>query len=148
MINKTEINSIFLIIGGTCAIFLLRLTYFTPNPQQKIADSADFLLYRRLWRVCLLRVFCIFVADAAKIGLQEDAGQPGADHGLASLSGRINEVPEWCFALAADYSSSSPAIKKMGSVTGAVTTRPTPSAVLPKRVKGASTATAVSMLRG
>ena len=56
--------------------------------------------------------------------------------------------PEWCFALDADYSSSSPAIKKMGSVTGAVTTRPTPSAVLPKRVKGASTATAVSMLRG
>ena len=56
--------------------------------------------------------------------------------------------PEWCFVLAADYSSSSPAIKKMGSVTGAVTTRLTPSAVLPKRVKGASTATAVSMLRG
>ena len=73
---------------------------------------------------------------------------PGAGHGLASLSGRINEVPEWCFALAADYSSSSPAIKKMESVTGAVTTRPTPSTVLPKRVKGASTATAVSMLRG
>lgn len=24
-------------------------------------------------------------------------GQPGAGHGLASLSGRINEVPEWCF---------------------------------------------------
>ena len=75
-------------------------------------------------------------------------GLPGAGHGLASLSGRINEVPEWCFALAAVYSSSSPAIKKMGSVTGAVTTRPTHSAVLPKRVKGASTATAVSMLRG
>ena len=67
---------------------------------------------------------------------------------LASLSGRINEVPEWCFALDADYSISSPAIKRKGSVTGAVTTRPTPSAVLPKRVKGASTATAVSMLRG
>ncbi len=25
-------------------------------------------------------------------------GLPGAGHGLASLSGRINEVPEWCFA--------------------------------------------------
>ena len=24
-------------------------------------------------------------------------GLPGAGHGLASLSGRINEVPEWCF---------------------------------------------------
>ena len=56
--------------------------------------------------------------------------------------------PEWCFVLAADYSSSSPAIKKMGSVTGAVTTRPTPSAVLAERVKGASAATAVSVLRG
>ena len=24
-------------------------------------------------------------------------GLPGAGHGLASLSGRINEEPEWCF---------------------------------------------------
>ena len=85
-------------------------------------------------------------------------GLPGAGHGLAACLGVSTRCltclgvdlskPEWCFALAADYSSSSPAINKMGSVTGAVTTRPTPSAVLPKRVKGASTATAVSMLRG
>ena len=53
----------------------------------------------------MLRVSCIFVADGAKTDLQgEDSLEveplvwPGAGHGLASLSGRINEVPEWCFA--------------------------------------------------
>ena len=67
----------------------------------------------------LLRVSCIFVADGAEIGLRLRValsgscyavtgksrgfarsgalGLPGAGHGLASLSGRINEEPEWCF---------------------------------------------------
>ena len=47
--------------------------------------------------------FLHFVADGAKTWLQgEDSLEvepwsAGAGHGLASLSGRINEVPEWCF---------------------------------------------------
>ena len=106
----------------------------------------------------MLRVSCIFVADGAKIGQKAEdllEVEPlvlrlvwAARLGEALAKTEDLSKPEWCFALAADYSSSSPAIKKMGIVTGAVTTRPTPSAVLPKRVKGASTATAVSMLRG
>ena len=123
-------------------LFLLRGIISIPAPLFKRGGHfvARFLHFCCRW--CKKRAARRGFARSGALGL------PGAGHGLASLSGRINEVPEWCFALAADYSSSSPAIKKMGSVTGAVTTRPTPSAVLPKRVKGASTATAVSMLRG
>ena len=38
----------------------------TESATKKMAESADFLLYRRLWRVCLLSVSCNFVADGAK----------------------------------------------------------------------------------
>ena len=49
----------------------------------------------------LLRVSCIFVSDGTKteaarggFARSEALGKPGAGHGLASLSGRINEVPD------------------------------------------------------
>ena len=52
----------------------------------------------------MLRASCIFVADggkkrAARGGFARSGalGQPGAGHGLASLSGRINEETEWSF---------------------------------------------------
>ena len=148
-------------------VYLLRGIVSIPAPLFKRGGHfvARFLQFCCRWRKNRLRLLvdmprrgrlrvalsgsCFAVTGKSRGFARSGAlGQPGAGHGLASLSGRINEVPEWCFALAADYSISSPAIKIMGSVTGAVTTRPTPSAVLPKRVKGASTATAVSMLRG
>ena len=52
----------------------------------------------------MLRASCIFVADGGKkraarggFARSRALGLPGAGHGLASLSGRINEETEWCF---------------------------------------------------
>ena len=50
---------------------------------------------------CFLHFCCRWRKNRAARGRFARSGAlglPGAGHGLASLSGRINEVPEWCFA--------------------------------------------------